>query len=46
MTVKEANKLISILNLEIRQGIDIEFNKEWVRLLSISILNALEKVKI
>lgn len=45
MTIKEANNLISILRAEINQGKDVEFNKEWVRLLSISISKALENIK-
>lgn len=43
MTVREGNNLIAILRAEINQGVDVEFNKEWIRLLSLSISKAINK---
>lgn len=37
MTIKELSILIGILNKEIENGIDIEFNKNWIRCIKNSI---------
>ncbi len=42
MTIREGNELIEILKIEIENGIDVEFNTEWIRLLRLSIVNALK----
>jgi hypothetical protein len=43
MTIKEANQLISKLNSEIQNGIDVEFNRNWVRLLKQQVAKAIPR---
>jgi hypothetical protein len=43
MTIKETNELKAILQKEIEQGIDVEFNKEWISCLNKSIVNTVTK---
>tara|TARA_B100002019_G_scaffold21877_1_gene16618 strand:+ start:195 stop:335 length:141 start_codon:yes stop_codon:yes gene_type:complete len=42
MTLKEVTILIEQLRDEIEQGIDVEFNEQWITLLQKSIVNSLK----
>ena len=42
MTLKELNKLIKVLQKEVDNGIDVEFNKKWIATLKKQVNKALE----
>lgn len=42
MNIKEGRELVKTLRQEIKDGKDVEFNKQWIECLNKSILKAIE----